>query len=243
MKIINAQWEKRNLGLDTYEIEFEKSDILSDVEQEFQALSAPYMVVKVPSERNDISEFVQRVGFFYIEDLIHVEHDLHETKRSLLHQRLYDATSYREMTEKDVVVLRDEIIRGMFDSDRISKDVRFGKKISAKRYLNWLDDLLEQGAKPYVILYKEDAAGFIVLQTKDGVKYSSVLGGGYEKYRNSGLGLVQKEQEIVKKLGGKKVTTSVSSNNPSQVRALMLNGYIPVGIDHVFIKHNQVHTM
>lgn len=50
--------------------------------------------------------------------------------------------------------------------------------------------------------------------------------------------MVQKEQEIVKKLGGKKLTTNVSSNNPSQLKALVANGYVPVTVQHVFVKHN-----
>lgn len=237
MKVINAVWEKRNLGIDTYEIQFDEKDSIADITKEFDCISSSYIVAKVPSERSDISEFVQKRGYHYIEDLICVEHDLHEQIRSSLHQRLYDATSYRKMTKEDIDVLYKEIQAGMFDSDRISQDSRFGKELSAVRYENWARDLLKQGAMPYVILYKGDQAGFIILQTKDGKNYQSVLGGGYQKYRMSGLGIVQKEQEIVKKLGGKSVTTNVSSNNVSQLKALVMNGYVPVDIEHVFVKH------
>lgn len=237
MQVVNAIWEKRNLGIDVYEVQFENNDIICDVDEKVCSIIADYVVIKVPSERSDISEYVQCKGYHYIEDLIHVEHDLHEIKRNMLHQRLYDATSFRKMTEEDIETLRTEIQAGMFDTDRISRDAAFGKEISAKRYINWIDDMLQHDAKPYVILYKEDPAGFIILQTKDGIEYQSVLGGGYRKYRNSGLGIVEKEQEIVKSLGGKKVSTSVSSNNPSQLKALIINGYVPVGIEHVFVKH------
>ena len=58
------------------------------------------------------------------------------------------------------------------------------------------------------------------------------------KFRKTGLGIVVKEMEIVKSLGGKKVTTAVSTNNANQVKALIMNGYIPSKIDHVLIKHN-----
>ena len=75
--------------------------------------------------------------------------------------------------------------------------------------------------------------------TKDGRLYNSVLGGGYVKYRNTGLGIVQKEQEIVKKLGGKRLETLVSSNNPGQLRALEINGYRTKNINHIFVKHNE----
>lgn len=237
MKVVNAVWEKRNLGTDTYEITFDKKDRIDEIAGEFENVSASYMVVKVPAERSDLSIYVQENGYHYIEDMILVEHDLHETVRNPLHQRLYDTTSYRKMTGDDIAVLKKEIQEGMFDSDRISKDAVFGKEKSAFRYQNWMNDLLRRGAIPYVILYKEDPAGFIILQTEDGACYESVLGGGYQKYRMTGLGIVQKEQEIVKKLGGKKVVTHVSSNNVSQLKALVMNGYVPVHIEHIFVKH------
>ena len=50
--------------------------------------------------------------------------------------------------------------------------------------------------------------------------------------------LVQKEQEIVKSLGGKFVSTNVSSNNVNQCKALLANGYTIRNINHVFVKHN-----
>lgn len=239
MKVIDAYWEKRNLGVDTKELVCEMSDALLDVKEQIQQLSAKYMVVKVPSERTDLSEFVQKAGFYYVEDLIEVTHDLHETVRNPLHQRLYDSMSYRRMNEEDVQQLYKEIQAGLFETDRISKDMEFGKEKAARRYENWIKDMISQGAVPYVILYKEEPAGFIILQSKDKKTYTSVLGGGYEKFRSSGLGIVQKEQEIVKKLGGKRVVTHVSSNNPSQLKALMLNGYLPKDIQHVFIKHEK----
>lgn len=51
------------------------------------------------------------------------------------------------------------------------------------------------------------------------------------------MGTVLKEMEYVKNLGGKKVYTSVSSNNIRQLRNLIINGYIPTGVDHVFVRY------
>ena len=226
------------MGVDTIEIRFDKTDILDNIQADFEGIVAQYVVAKVPSEKNEIVEYVQNRDFRYIEDLITVEHDLHEVNRDSLHQRLYDATGYRKMTEEDIEFMQMEIRMGMFSTDRISQDKAFSADISAIRYFNWTDDLLKQGATPYVVLYKGEPAGFIILQTKDGISYVSVLGGGYRKFRKSGLGIIQKEQEIVKKLGGKRVETTVSSNNVSQLKALIINGYIPKSVEHVFVKHD-----
>ncbi len=237
MKLIDAWWEKRNLGVETKELICEETDTSEEVEKAISGLCAAYLVIKVPGGRPDLTMCVQKAGFSYVEDQIRVTHDLHDIKRNPLHQRLYEATSYRKMEKEDIEQLFEEIKKGMFDSDRISNDPAFEKGMAAERYANWTKDLLEKGAHPYVILYKEEPAGFIILQTKDYKTYTSVLGGGYEKFRRSGLGVIQKEQEIVKKLGGKRVETQVSSNNPAQLKALVLNGYIPQNIEHVFVKH------
>ena len=42
-------------------------------------------------------------------------------------------------------------------------------------------------------------------------------------------------------MGGKRVITSVSSNNVGQFRALIMNGYKPYAVDHVLIRHKEVH--
>lgn len=237
MKVIDAYWEKRNLGVETKELICEKKDTIAEIKAKIKEITAEYMVVKIPSECTDLSRHIQEMGFCYMEDLIEVIHDLHEVARTSLHQRLYEAMSYRKMDDEDIQQLYKEIEGGLFETDRISKDVEFGKEKAARRYIYWIKDMIMQGAQPYVILYKEEPAGFIILQSKDQKTYTSVLGGGYEKFRKSGLGIVQKEQEIVKGIGGKSVVTYVSSNNPSQLRALILNGYLPRDIQHVFIKH------
>lgn len=236
MKITEATWEKRNLGVTTYEISIDFDDDVSCVD-EIKRLKCEYMVVKVSANNIAVVDEIQELGFRYIEDMIQVEHNLHEVELGRIEQRLYDACSYRKMTDDDIEQLRSEIKAGMFKDDRISRDKHFGIQVSSIRYLNWLNDLLDKGAIPYAIRYREENAGFIILSTKDGITYSSVLGGGYSKYRKSGLGIVKKEMEITKSLGGKRLLTAVSANNPGQVRALIVNGYKPYDIEHVFVKH------
>lgn len=237
MKITDAYWEKRNLGVETTEVEIELQDEINEVRRQLERIKSSYCVIKVPSECMDIVGAVQKEGFMYIEDMILVSHDLHEVVRSKMHQRLYEATAYRRMNEQDIEQLFDEVQQGMFANDRITNDGAFTKEQAARRYRNWIADLIAQGAEPYVVLYKDDPAGFVILKELDAGIYDSVLGGGYQKYRKSGMGIIQKEQEIVKRLGGKAVQTRVSSNNLNQLKALILNGYVPKKIEHVFIRH------
>lgn len=238
MKIIDSVWEKENLGVTSKEVIIDMKDSIDDVKNGLSAINDQYIVVKIPASKFEIMNLVQDMGYRFVEELISVEHDLHEVKRNRILQRLYDSLDYRKMNDEDIAVLYSEIDNGMFDSDRISNDPYFSPELSARRYKNWVASMLKNGAIPYIMSYKGEPAGFIILTTKDRIVYHSVLGGGYEKFRKTGLGMVQKEQEIVKKLGGKLVTTNVSSNNVNQCKALLANGYTVTNINHVFVKHN-----
>ena len=237
MKIVNAFWEEINLGVTTNEIIIENGDTFDYVDEQLSAVDAEYSVIKIPSGLNGFLKIVQDKGYVFIEDMIHVEHDLKEVEMNRVLKRLYERTSYREMTDSDFDQLQIEIEKGMFENDRISNDPFFLSGVSAQRYLNWTNDLRRKGALFYVITYDGDNVGFVVLDKKDEKTYYSVLGGGYEKYRSSGMGIIQKEPEITRKLGGKRLVTSVSSNNVGQLKALIMNGYRPYAIDHVLIKH------
>jgi len=238
MQIIDAFWEKENLGVTSKEVVIDLNDSVDVVRTGLATLNDQYIVVKIPASQFDIANLVQNMGYRFVEEMIEVEHDLHEVKRNRILQRLYDSLDYREMNVSDVEMLYSEIDKGLFSSDRISNDPHFSPELSARRYKNWIRSMLNDGAIPYVMSYKGEPAGFIVLTTKDRVVYHSVLGGGYEKFRKTGLGMVQKEQEIVKLLGGKLLMTKVSSNNVNQFRALLANGFTVNKINHVFVKHN-----
>lgn len=240
MRIVNAIWEERNLGVTTTEITIERDDCPESMDAQLSLVDSEYSVIKIPSNMDRVLKVVQNHGYKFIEDMIHVEHDLNEVEMSPVLKRLYEKTSYREMTDQDFDQLQAEIEKGMFDNDRISNDEFFAKGLSSKRYMNWTKDLRSHGALFFVITYGNESSGFVALEKKDEKTYYSVLGGGYEKFRKSGLGIIQKEPEITRKLGGKRLVTSVSSNNVGQLKALIMNGYKPYAIDHVLVKHKGV---
>lgn len=238
MKIIDAKWDAISLKKKTYEIIIENSDTIDNINEALLNIEAEYEVVKVPSGLPAIDIELQKMGFVFIEEQITVEHDLHEVKRPSVLQRMYDSMEYSLMSDEEFKILIDEVKGGLFSTDRISIDPNFGIEYSINRYVNWINQLHNSNANIYALKYKNDLEGFVII--KNSIKedeYDSVLGGAFKKYRNSGLGLVQKEQDIVKSLGGKKLYTSVSSNNVSQLKALIVNGYIPIKITKVFVKH------
>lgn len=237
MKIIDASWEKRNLGLSVQEIFFEEDDSIDELESVLIQLNAKYQVAKINARNHDILAAIQNHGFKYIEDQIRVCHDLHEVERNRLHQRLQDSVTYHKMNDSELEELYHEVSDGMFDTDRIALDNRFGKDISSKRYINWIKDLVNDEIIPYALIYKGSVCAFVLLKEIEPRVFDSILGGYYKDYRYTGLGIVEKEMDIVRELGGKKLFSSVSSNNPVQLRAMCINGYVPVGINHVLVRH------
>ena len=236
MRIVNAIWEKRNLGVNVQEF-YLCDDDYEKLEDELLKLDAPYQVAKVVGGSFRVLEELQKRGFLYIEDQITMCHLLNDVYRTAIHQRMQESVGFRLMNDRDFEEMLYEVDQGMFDTDRIALDERFGMEISAKRYHNWICDLNEQGIRPYAFVYKDRVCAFVILRPKESGVFQSVLGGFYKEFRGTGLGVVQKEMDIVKSLHGKRIVSSVSSNNILQMRAMCLNGYIPSETDHVLIRH------
>lgn len=237
MRVVEAVWEKRNMGVDTIEIEAEENDSLEDAEKVISETKSEYLVLKIPSTRSDITRLAGKYGYEYIEDMIHLVNNLVPVQMSKVQKRMYDAVPVEKMTEKDMEGLYQEIRQGMFSTDRISNDTFFSAEQAAERYIGWISDELKRGTEFYKYIYKDKIIGFFTLREMENGIFDSFLGGFYRDFRKSGFGSVYKAPDLVRGRNGKKLITSVSSNNIVQVRALLSNGYLPDKINHVFIKH------
>jgi hypothetical protein len=54
MKIVNAIWERRNLGVRCIEVTLEATDAVPDVKSTLAGLDTQYLVIKVPAGRSDL---------------------------------------------------------------------------------------------------------------------------------------------------------------------------------------------
>ena len=73
MKIVDAVWEKRNLGVDVTEIVCEASDSKEELISALSKVKAPYSVCKVPSGAVELLLCAQEQGYQVIEMLIGME--------------------------------------------------------------------------------------------------------------------------------------------------------------------------
>ena len=148
MKIVNAVWEERNLGISSAEITAEISDQVDDFEKLIIEIEQKYkyITVKVPTQRTDLTWLMGKMSYVFVEDMMFFEHDLHQITRTPLQQRLYDSVKVEPMSESDFPILFEEIDKGSFSFDRISNDPYFSKKLGTKRFHNWLYDEKERNA-------------------------------------------------------------------------------------------------
>ena len=237
MKIVSEELEKRNLGVETVSITVEQTDTPPEVEKALQEVQAPYLVLKIPTIRTDLTYLASQYGYCYVEDMMFFEHRLQPIQRTPLQQRLYDAVKIEPMEEADFELLFEEIRNGSFSFDRISNDPYFGQEVANRRFVNWIQDERDRGAEFLKGSIKGEMTGFLTIREIEPGVYTSALGGTFMKWRKGGLGTNVQTPEEVKKRGGKKVVLGVSTNNMIQIRALIQNGYFPVRANHVFIKH------
>lgn len=237
MKIVNADWEYRNLGVTTIEIEIEEYDTRETILTTIQEIRAQYIVLKLPSHKADMTFDIQKSGYTYIEDMVQMVSYLKKVNYSSVQERFNTCVSTQVMTEEDLVTVKQEIKKGLFSTDRVYLDPYFSKKQAYNRYINWIEDEYLRKTQFIKYIYKGNTIGFFALREQEKGRYTSFLGGIFPAYRKGGIGTVVKVPQVVQAYGGKSVSTNVSSNNPAQIRNLILNGYIPESITHTFIKH------
>ena len=238
MKIIDAIWEKRNLGVDTVEFIVEYNDDETVVNEILEA-EKQYNVVKLPMNKPRLMVRLQENGYFFVECIVSIQHNLSETKMAAARRlRLFDTQSIR-MDEHDIQVLYNELEKAVFSTDRIYNDMFFPEGTSARRYRNWIDDELMRGSVLYKLVYRNAAVGFFIMEQMDNKVFNTFLIGLYDGYQNKGLGQSLAFSILTECIaqGAKRAIGSVSTNNLAMLKVDELLGYEIKDIKYVFIKH------
>ncbi|MGO5050675.1 hypothetical protein [Dysosmobacter sp. Sow4_B12] len=240
MEIVDAVWEKTNIGVETKEITIEKTDRKADILDELKRLNAEYLVVKIPSDYESMSFEMAELGFVFIETMHQLSNDLHLKPLSERKQKIVEETDFVKMTGADFDHMCNRIINDcMFRTDRISRDPHFSIAQANRRYVNWLKSERDRGAQLYKYVYRGDNVGFDCFRHLGQGIYDDFLSGIYSDHAGKSLSvnITHKLNDYVTNAGGKKIITCVASTNTRALNHHVDNGYVIDKSNYIFVKH------
>jgi hypothetical protein len=150
VKIIDAFWEKRNLGVEVIEIEIGKKDLgdTSEIIAKIEELKVPCKLlnVKIPVASLELLHALEGIGFRFLECQLKISRSLKDYEPPAEMQPLLEKTGVHviEKSHAELEALLERITPGMFSTDRICLDPLWGDGrdvLSAKRYQNWISDI------------------------------------------------------------------------------------------------------
>ena len=113
MEIIEAVWEKRNIGLRTFEIEISENDTCEELKESIENLQFDYLVVKIPPSRTDFIFKASNLGLTFVEQVTKAHHSGELPTLDNLQRRILNSLSCKEMTQSNKEVLFQEISNGL----------------------------------------------------------------------------------------------------------------------------------
>jgi hypothetical protein len=240
LKIVDATWEKRNLGVTCVEATVEPADTIAGIRRGLVEVAAQYVVVKVPAGRADAMFCLPEMGYAFIEASINVSWKVVPLELPGIQKRMADGTGHVLMDDADKQVLWSELRKGIHDTDRVALDPHFGKERAGERYVGWIQDEIARGTDVYKLTYKGQAIGYFTMKhLGDGVYYP-FLGGMYESHRSSGMGFLVAYKPMceVAARGGRSISTYISTNNEPAIRMHVSLGFSFGQVTYVYVKHS-----
>lgn len=240
MKLVEATWEQRNLGITVYEAALEPQDTPGEVTAALTVIHgmADYVSVKVPTSLFALAGCLEDLGYSFREVLTTVEID-HIPALDRVMQRYADNLASCQASQIDKAKIFDEIMSGLFTTDRFSLDPAFSRTQSANRYCNWINDEISRGGELHAITFKGNLVGFFLVRHLEKNRYVSLLAGIFAGYQRMGMGyfINHLAYDYCFRSGAKSVSTTYSSNNLS---ASNIHFHLPVRLrsqSYVFTRH------
>ena len=239
MKIIDAVWEKRNLGCETVEIQYGYDDNILD-EACINQLTQPYQVMRIPSGKAQLLLQAQKMGFAVIEGQIHIQRKLKDFTVPPTYQRFVKDVSYSVANADEIRDVLQRVEKGdMFTTDRIALDPCFSSKIAGHRYSNWINDLLDRGYVLYIKKCNGKAFGWNINNSSISKQAIGTLGGNFQEQAWAGAGVmgIYLNLKLAQDNGAESFESSISTNNIRNLRLHLSYGFTITGMDYVAVRH------
>ncbi len=239
MKVVDAFWEKRNLGVDAVSFHIGPKDTVGDVIPKIEESGKEYQTAIVDPANPEVMLALQDMGFRFIECTISLSAPAEKMGVPDKLKRFEDRMGYRPASEEEIARIKETVATGtIFTTDKISLDPFFGPKKAGIRYAFWIDDLLSSGSTLYAITYGEEIIAFEIAGLSEGtVEYH--LGGMLPSRAGMMLGAAISLPGTLywKEHGAERFSTEVSSNNPPILKIHESFGFEVTGCRYVLVRH------
>jgi GNAT superfamily N-acetyltransferase len=216
--IVQTPWDKKVLGIDTYEIIAVTEHVLE------AATRIPgHFTVRIDPLQS--KELLHKYNYYYCDTLVEPYCKLENFKGY-----------FDESVRVSYTVTRDNILgisHGAFEHGRFHRDFNIKRELADLRYDNWVKQLYESG-NIFGLLYQNDLAAFFGINAN-----KVVLHAVQENYRGKGLAKYLWTAGLMELFnsGETEVTSSVSTSNTAVVNLYSSLGFRfrkPVDIYHYF---------
>lgn len=189
MNVVRAIWDEPLLANEVYEATLTKQTSLNDLKTWLKSINRHCLVyVKVPTSRPELNNFLFSLSSEFLETQLTIRRKLEFDPIVQTQDKLLSGVKFRLANDEDISVIKENISAGLFETDRISLDLTFGKEVAATRYAHWLDVLISDvKSSCYAITNNEEfIVGFFTISLNEN-SIIAPLGGIFNKYQNSGI--------------------------------------------------------
>lgn len=244
MKVCNASWEQRNIGMPAWEVELEAEDGCDSaaiVERlHDSAFAGSYVCVKMPVGDMRLVHALEDDGFRFVETQLGIAAELTSWQVPALLVRYVSCLRCETVQddEQSWAEVIDRITDEMFVTDRMYLDPKMPCGTSACRYRNWMRDMMSDPEKTLLVWRKaktDEFVGFDVMSSMAPTA-RAVLGGVFTRQTLMGLIHVCCFLRQLRAGGAQRYETSISSNNLPMLRCYAQLGAVVQGATYVFRK-------
>lgn len=241
MKVINAFWEQRNLGLKVCEIIFDVKDnpdiaSIAELEREYE-----YLVAKIPATAVELVHVLENNGFRYLENQIVLQFSSDQYKKldDSWKSRFKDITCNKVTEEGTLIYISNQIRKGLYVNGRISSDPLIPEGVSDLRIINWLNDLfIKKNASIYILSEQNIPVGYFVLEKIKNVHLNIVQAGIFRDYQNRGFSFLLLYHILRKACedGFKGIFASISSGNRKTINSISKFVHIRIKESYIVLR-------
>lgn len=251
MRIVEATWERRNLGCEAFEVSLTRGDfvdmgsVISRLDE--RRYADAFVTVKLPVGNLSAVHRLEDEGFRFVETQFQIGYDLSQYRCPPAVADFVSPVVQVEVPKnlQDWKCVADLITPDLFETDRIALDPCFGTDVGCVRYKNWLLDLVtDTDAHLYVFHLpdnQDDLLGFTLTREIGKVSHA-VLGGVFAHCKIPGVGVSIWNQYLKnsESRGFVRIETAVSSNNPAVLIMDSVLGYVIEKMTYV-MRRNKIH--